>query len=74
MFAKQFKMKQKNKNVYFSVFLGTLGASLLGNLLRGKGVKVMILGKGVMKAGPSPIRAGEGPTRAGQNYQCCLIF
>ena len=30
-------MKQKNKNAFLSMFLGTLGASLLGNLLTGKG-------------------------------------
>ena len=32
-------MKQKNKKVNFlSILLGTLGASLLGNLLSGKGI------------------------------------
>ena len=35
--AKQLKMKQKNKKSDFSMLLGTLGASLLGNLLTGKG-------------------------------------
>ena len=44
---KQFKTKQKNKKADF-----TLGASLLGNLLTGKGT----------------IRAGEGIFRAGQNF------
>ena len=45
---KQLKMKQKNKNEGFLV-LNTLGASLSGNMLAGKGV----------------IRAGEGTTTVG---------
>ena len=43
-------MKQKNKKGGFlSMLLGTLGTSLLGNLLSGKGT----------------VRAGEGIVRAG---------
>ena len=34
------------------MFLGTLGASLLGNLLTG--------GKGIVRAGEGIVRAGEG--------------
>ena len=41
-------MKLKNKKV----LLGTLGASLLGNLLTG--------GKGIMPAGDGIVRAGSG--------------
>ena len=39
MLVKQLKMKQKNDKEDFLAFLafGTLGASLLGNLLAGKG-------------------------------------
>ena len=47
-------MKQKNNEVDFLVLLGTLSASLLGNMLAGKGV----------------IRAGNGTIREGQNFQC----
>ena len=47
MLVKQLKMKQKNKKRGFlSMLLGTLGASLLGNLLTGKGV--MRAGEGVI--------------------------
>ena len=50
---------------FLSMLLGTLGASLLGNLLTGKGVKQLnsskIPGRGVM-------RAGEGTTGTGQNF------
>ena len=45
-------MKQKNKKEDFlSMLLGTLGASLLGNLLTGK----------------CAIKTGEGTIRAGQD-------
>ena len=40
------------------LLLGTLGASLLGIVLSGKGV----------------IRAGEGTIRTGQDFECCLIL
>ena len=42
-------MEQNKKGVFLSMLLGTLGASLLGNLLTGKGA----------------IRTGEGTVRAG---------
>ena len=40
------------------MLLGTLGASLLGNLLTG--------GKGMMRAGEGIVRAGDGIVRAGE--------
>ena len=40
------------------MLLGTLGASLLGNLLTG--------GKGIMRAGDGIVRAGDGIVRAGE--------
>ena len=40
------------------MLLGTLGASLLGNLLTGKGINKK--GKGIKRAGKGTIRAGEG--------------
>ena len=42
---------------FLSILLGTLGASLLGNLLTG--------GKGMMRAGDRIVRAGDGIVRAG---------
>ena len=42
---------KEEKGGFLSMLLGTLGASLLGNLLAGKGV----------------MRAGEGTIRAGEN-------
>ena len=40
------------------MLLGTIGASLLGNLLTGKGVNKK--GKGINRAGEGIIRVGEG--------------
>ena len=42
---KQFKMKLKNKEEDFLVLLGTLDASLLGNILVGKGAIVKSVSK-----------------------------
>ena len=40
------------------MLLGTLGASLLRNLLTGKGINKK--GKGINRAGEGIVRAGEG--------------
>ena len=49
------------------MLLGTLGASLLGNLLTGKGAIETSQGRGIYRAGKSKgiNRAGEGIVRAG---------
>ena len=41
------------------MLLGTLGASLLGNLLTG-GKVIMTAGDGIVRAGDGIVRAGEG--------------
>ena len=43
---------KEQKGGFLSMLLGTLGASLLGNLLTGR--------KGIMRAGDGIVRAGEG--------------
>ena len=43
---------KEQKSGFLSMFLGTLGASLLGNLLTD--------GKGIMRAGDGIVRAGSG--------------
>ena len=54
-------MKLKSKKVVFlSMILGTLGASLLGDLLTKN-----LSGRGVIRVGEGTIRAGEGTIRAG---------
>ena len=42
------------------MLLGTLGASLLGNLLTGKGINRVGKGRGINRAGEGIVRAGCG--------------
>ena len=42
------------------MLLGTLRASLLGNLLNGKGIYRAGKGKGIVRAGEGIVRAGYG--------------
>ena len=53
---------KEQKGGFLSMLLGTLGASLLGNLSTGKGT--FHAGKGVNKNGKGIHRAGEGIVRA----------
>ena len=55
---------KEQKRGFLSMLLGTLGASLLGNLLTGKGA--FHAGKGVNEKGKGIHRAGEGIVRAGE--------
>ena len=48
------------KGGFLSMLLGTLGASLLGNLLTGKGIYRAGKGKGINRAGEGIVRAGYG--------------
>ena len=49
---------KEQRGGFSSMLLGTLGASLLGNLLTG--------GKGIMRAGDGIVHAGDGIVRAGE--------
>ena len=49
----------KQKGGFLSMLLGTLGASLSGNILAHKGAIVMRQGRGTIRAGKSTIRAGQ---------------
>ena len=51
---------KKQKGGFLSMLLGTLGASLLGNLLTGKGIYRAGKGKGINRAGEGIVRAGYG--------------
>ena len=54
------KNEAKEQKVGFlSMLLGTLGSSLLGNLLTGKGVKAKITSEGILRAGKRTIRTGQ---------------
>ena len=55
----QIEVKEQ-KGGFLSMLLGTLGASLLGNLLTGKGIHSAGKGKGIHRAGERIVKAGEG--------------
>ena len=64
----QNEVKEQNVGL-LSMLLGALGASLLGNLLTGKGAIAKSQGRGIYRAGKGKgkgiNRAGEGVLRAG---------
>ena len=49
---------KEQKGRFLSMLLGTLGASLLGNILAGKGINKK--GRGMNRAGEGILRAGYG--------------
>ena len=51
---------KEQKGGFLSMLLGTLRASLLGNLLTGKGIYRAGKGKGIHRAGEGIVRTGEG--------------
>ena len=59
---------KEQKRWFLSMLLGTLGASLLGNLLTGKRVITSMPGRGTIRAGEDKIRAGKSTIRAGQDF------
>ena len=59
---------KEQKGRFLGMLLGTLGASLLGNLLTGKGVIATSQGREANMTGRGTIRAGEGTIRAGQDF------
>ena len=56
---------KEQKGGFLRMLLGTLGASLLGNLLTVKGT---------ITADEGTIRAVEGTIRAGGSFQCCPVL
>ena len=51
---------KEQRGIFLSLLLGTLCASLLGNLLTGKGIYRAGKGKGINRAGEGIVRAGYG--------------
>ena len=68
------------KGGFLSMLLGTLGASLLGNLLTGKGIYRAGKGKGINRVGEGIVRAGYGrPSSSAlhnnkMDFYYCLIL
>ena len=63
---------KEQKGGFLSMLLGTLGASLWGNLLTGKGIYRAGKGKGVNRAGERIVRAGYGNNK--MDFQYLLIL
>ena len=51
---------KEQKGGFLSMLLGTLGASLLGNLLIGRGMNRAVKGRGINRAGEGVLRADYG--------------
>ena len=51
---------KEQKGGFLSMLLGTLGASLLGNLLTGRGINRTGKDRGINRAGEGILRAGYG--------------
>ena len=62
---------KEQRGGFLSMLLGTLGASLLGNLLTG-GKRILRAGEGVIRAGDGIVRAGEGS--GSKKKQLNLLF
>ena len=56
---------KEQRGRFLGMLLGTLGPSLLGNLLTG-GKSIMRAGDGIVRAGDGIVRAGAGIVRAGE--------
>ena len=56
---------KEQRGGFLGMLLGTLGASLLGNLLTG-GKGIMRAGDGIVRAGDGIVSAGDGILRAGE--------
>ena len=59
---------KEQKGRFLSMLLGTLGASLLGNLLTGRGVNRAGKGRGTNRAGERVLRAGYGNSSSKMNF------
>ena len=59
---------KEQKGGFLSMLLGTLGASLLGNLLTGRGVNRAGKGRGTNRAGERVLRAGYGNSSSKMDF------
>ena len=68
MLAKELKEIKIIKKGFLGMLLGTLGASLLWNLLAGKGAIATSQGWGTIRAREGKIRSGKETIIAGQGF------
>ena len=59
---------KEQKGGFLSMLLGTLGASLLGNFLTGKGIYRSGNSKGINRAGEGILRAGYGNSSSKMDF------
>ena len=59
---------KEQKGGFLSMLLGTLGASLLGNILAGKGINRAGKGRGINRAGEGIVRGGYGSRSSKMGY------
>ena len=64
---------KEQKGGFLSMLLGTIAASLLGNLLSSgkESVASRAKGEGIVRAGEGIVRAGEGAKKKSKNSICC---
>ena len=59
---------KEQKGGFLGMLLGTLGASLLGNILTGRGINRAGKGRGINKAVEGVIRAGYGSSSSKMDF------
>ena len=65
---------KERKGGFLSMLLGTLGASLLGNILAGKGAIATSQGQEINRAGEGIVRAGYGNKKKKWIFNVALSF
>ena len=65
---------KEQKGGFVSMLLGTLGASLLGNLLTGKGIYRAGKSKGIYRSGKGIVRAGYGRCSSSASHNNKMDF
>ena len=65
---------KEQKGGFLSMLLGTLGVSLLGNVLTGWGVNRAGKGRGINRAGEEIVRAGYGSHSSKMDFNAASSF
>ena len=63
----------KQKGGFLSMLLGTLGASLLGNILTGRGINKAGKSQGINRECEGIVRAGYGNNKMGFQFHLILL-